>query len=132
MTNLCYTLLYYFIVVIAYLLILLVIINNICNNFVSGQLLMYGIFFVMKTYIFFITGIVPSERPQSAGKCQTSKNRHEPWIPFGDHCYKFYLSRESWPSAALKCTQIGQHHFELHNNTTFSSLVSILTVFILQ
>ncbi|XP_029139017.1 macrophage mannose receptor 1-like [Protobothrops mucrosquamatus] len=52
-------------------------------------------------------GIVPTERPQSAGKCQTSQKRHEPWIPFGDHCYKFYLSRESWPSAALKCTQTG-------------------------
>ncbi|KAL7976609.1 hypothetical protein Chor_008558, partial [Crotalus horridus] len=52
-------------------------------------------------------GIVPTEKPQSAGKCQTSQNRHEPWIPFGDHCYKFYLSREPWSSANLKCTQTG-------------------------
>ncbi|KAK9396216.1 MRC1: Macrophage mannose receptor 1 [Crotalus adamanteus] len=53
-------------------------------------------------------GIVPTEKPQSAGKCQTSQNRHEPWIPFGDHCYKFYLSREPWSSANLKCTQTGE------------------------
>ncbi|XP_034257720.1 macrophage mannose receptor 1-like [Pantherophis guttatus] len=52
-------------------------------------------------------GIISTERPQSAGKCQTSKNRDEPWIPFGDYCYKFYVSRESWPKAALTCNLIG-------------------------
>ncbi|XP_026542175.1 macrophage mannose receptor 1-like [Notechis scutatus] len=52
-------------------------------------------------------GIVPTEKLQSAGKCQTSKNRQESWIPFGDHCYKFYLSWASWSHAALLCDQIG-------------------------
>ncbi|XP_032090962.1 macrophage mannose receptor 1-like [Thamnophis elegans] len=53
-------------------------------------------------------GIVPTERPQSAGKCQTSKNKHESWIPFGDNCYKFFIYGTSWPHSALKCTQLGQ------------------------
>ncbi|XP_070582574.1 macrophage mannose receptor 1-like [Erythrolamprus reginae] len=52
-------------------------------------------------------GIIPTERPQTAVKCQTSKNRQESWIPYKDHCYKFYTSWKSWPRAALTCTQIG-------------------------
>ncbi|KAM3823573.1 macrophage mannose receptor 1-like [Vipera latastei] len=74
-------------------------------------------------------GIVPSERPQSAGKCQTSQNRHEPWIPFGDHCYKFYLSRESWPSAALKCTQIGGSLTSIEDSAELQFLQEEMEIF---
>uniref|UniRef100_A0A8C7DZT9 Macrophage mannose receptor 1 n=1 Tax=Naja naja TaxID=35670 RepID=A0A8C7DZT9_NAJNA len=64
-------------------------------------------------------GIVPTEKVQSAGKCQTSKNRQESWIPFGDHCYKFYISRASWPRAALLCTQIGEWMWQDKSNIAF-------------
>ncbi|XP_034257827.1 macrophage mannose receptor 1-like isoform X1 [Pantherophis guttatus] len=67
-------------------------------------------------------GVVPTEIPQLPGKCQTSKNNRISWIPFRGHCYKIYLTMETWPAASVICSHIGGTLASIEDSTELQFL----------
>ncbi|XP_077159614.1 macrophage mannose receptor 1-like [Paroedura picta] len=50
----------------------------------------------------------PTDDPQVPGKCpEYQQNGYTTWIPFRAHCYMIRNDGKSWPTASMKCSQLG-------------------------